>query len=55
MYQVIHEIAPDTTIIWSPNFSYGYPYSQGLDGLSAEDTAALDTNGNGVLDAGDDA
>jgi hypothetical protein len=39
-------------MVWSPSSSNGYPY--GGRALSAPDLALLDTNGNGVLDAGDD-
>jgi len=37
------------------NFSYPYGQTQDFTTLSAADQTLLDTNNNGVLDAGDDA
>lgn len=58
MYTLVKSVAPDTVIIWAPNTPQGYPYGQtgaAFTTLSATDQALLDTNKNGVLDAGDDS
>jgi len=54
LYTIFREIAPDTALVWAPNFGTGYPFSIDWTSVSPEDQALLDTNGNGVLDAGDD-
>lgn len=51
--------APHVETVWSPVYGSGYPYreEQGADGdldLPEIDVAALDTNGDGRLSAGDD-
>ncbi|GAA5846837.1 hypothetical protein JCM9279_004460 [Rhodotorula babjevae] len=58
MYTIIKAIAPETIMVWAPNTPQGYPYGQqytAFQALSAANQALLDTNGNGELDAGDDA
>ena len=58
MYTIIKAIAPETIMVWAPNTPQGYPYGQqytAYGALSAANQALLDTNGNGELDAGDDA
>jgi hypothetical protein len=56
MYTIVKQIAPATVVLWSPNNSYGYPSGATLASVaSAEDRAALDTNGDGELTSADDA
>ncbi|GAA6009635.1 uncharacterized protein JCM10292_002221 [Rhodotorula paludigena] len=57
MYYLVKAVAPETIMVWAPNTPQGYPYGQtgtAYTSLSAADQALLDTNQNGVLDAGDD-
>lgn len=57
MYNSVKAVAPETIMVWAPNTPQNYPYGQTQDftTLSAADQTLLDTNNNGVLDAGDDA
>ncbi|GAA5955194.1 hypothetical protein JCM8115_001879 [Rhodotorula mucilaginosa] len=58
MYTLVKSVAPETVIVWAPNTPQGYPYGQtgtAFTSLSSVDQALLDTNQNGVLDAGDDS
>ncbi|TNY18137.1 glycoside hydrolase superfamily [Rhodotorula diobovata] len=58
MYTIVKAVAPKTIMVWAPNTPQGYPYGQQYtqySALSAANQALLDTNGNGELDAGDDA
>ena len=43
-------------MVWAPNTGNGFPYSVSFAVLntSPADRAAMDTNGNGILDIGDD-
>lgn len=55
MYTIVKSLAPKTVIVWAPNYSVGYPWGQTLDQVaSSNDSALLDTNGNGELDNEDD-
>ncbi|KAJ3415149.1 hypothetical protein HDV05_005429 [Chytridiales sp. JEL 0842] len=54
MATVMRSKAPKAALVWSPNMSVGYPFGVVPAGLSAEDLEALDTNGNGRVDYGDD-
>jgi hypothetical protein len=47
----VHTFAPDTSMLWSPNYGSGYPFG----GATATPMAtALDTDGDGALAVGDD-
>ncbi|MWV60393.1 OpgC domain-containing protein [Rathayibacter sp. VKM Ac-2754] len=48
--EVLHSDLPDAVAVWSPAAGESYPFSAG----GTTDDAALDTNGSGSLDAGDD-
>jgi hypothetical protein len=59
VHAAVKKVAPQTAFVWSPNFGPGYPFGSQtgriFDGqLEPADLAALDTNGNGRLDANDD-
>jgi hypothetical protein len=54
MYTAVKAQAPNTVIVWAPNYSYGYPYGMQLP-ANATDAAALDTNHDGTLTFTDDA
>ncbi|KAJ3305150.1 hypothetical protein HDV03_001912 [Kappamyces sp. JEL0829] len=45
-------VAPNVLMVWSPNGGNNYPW--GMTALNPTDLKLLDTNHNGVLDAGDD-
>lgn len=53
MYTAVKAIAPDAALVWAPNLGNGYPYGE-TNVANATELAALDTNGNGQLDTGDD-
>ncbi|KAJ3281919.1 hypothetical protein HK104_011207 [Borealophlyctis nickersoniae] len=53
MAYYIHTLTNLTAMVWSPNIGTGYPYVGGAVPL-LEDMPSLDTDGNGVLDNGDD-
>jgi len=56
MYTIVKSLAPSTVIVWSPNFSIGYPWGQSLDmATTPADRALLDTNNDGQLTYQDDA
>lgn len=47
----VHTFAPDTSMLWSPNYGSGYPYG----GATATPIATpLDTNDDGIVTGGDD-
>ncbi|KAI9095590.1 glycoside hydrolase superfamily [Phlyctochytrium arcticum] len=60
MAAAIHAQTNVTAMLWSPNVGSQYPYTAGADAQSPwqasgpENIALLDTNRNGVVDAGDD-
>lgn len=54
MYTIVKGLAPDTVVVWAPNYSVGYPWGQSLDSYSAEDQTVIDTNGDGQLTWEDD-
>ncbi|KAJ3412561.1 hypothetical protein HDV05_000595 [Chytridiales sp. JEL 0842] len=54
MSTIMRSKAPRVALVWSPNHSVGYPYGSDFSQRSPEDIEALDTNGNGVFDNGDD-
>jgi hypothetical protein len=54
MYTAIKAGAPNTVVVWAPNYSYGYPFGMQLP-ANASDAAALDTNHDGIFTAADDA
>ncbi|KAJ3342461.1 hypothetical protein HDU93_002220 [Gonapodya sp. JEL0774] len=52
---IIRATAPLTSMVWSPTISDQYPYDQrNLPTPGSAEMALLDTNSNGLLDAGDD-
>lgn len=53
---VIHRLAANVAMVWTPNQGWGYPWAGGAWSLAtgSADLAAMDTNGNGRLDDGDD-
>ncbi|KAM0755405.1 glycoside hydrolase [Meredithblackwellia eburnea MCA 4105] len=57
MHTIISATAPGTLFVWAPNTpqSYPYGYTWASANISAADETLLDTNHDGVLDAGDDA
>jgi hypothetical protein len=52
----IHARAPQTAMMWAPNYGGGYPFAGGryCAPLSGDDFKTLDTNGDGRLDMNDD-
>lgn len=52
----VHELAPDSAMMWAPNYGGGYPFGGGrfeaVPGSAAR--AALDTDGDGALTSADD-
>ncbi|KAJ1558191.1 hypothetical protein HK096_003057 [Nowakowskiella sp. JEL0078] len=52
----VRTVAPYVRFIFAPNLGTGYPWTSipPKTPLTAADIAAADTNGNGVIDAGDD-
>lgn len=53
VYKLVKQGTKKTALVWSPSFGTGYPYG-GRPDISPDDLKRLDTNGNGVLDKGDD-
>ncbi|WP_049829450.1 hypothetical protein [Arthrobacter sp. RIT-PI-e] len=53
----VHEQVPTAAMVWAPSYAAGYPFTEAygaVEGLDAGSVTALDTNGNGLIDAGDD-
>src|SRR5205823_13767123 len=54
--EAVHRTAPETAMLWAPNYGGGYPFKGGsfaaVPGTAAY--AALDTNHDGVVDQLDD-
>ena len=51
----IHESAPDTAMLWSPNYGAGYPFrTPSAEDNTSESLAILDTDGDGQLTMNDD-
>ena len=53
----VHARAPSAQMVWSPVYGAGYPYGAAygdVDPTREQDTEALDTDGSGLLDEGDD-
>jgi hypothetical protein len=55
--EAVHAKAPGSAMMWAPNYGGGYPFAGGQYEAKAgsADFAALDTDGNGVLNMTDDA
>ena len=47
----VHTFAPETSMLWSPNYGNGYPFG---DRTATPAATALDTDGDGVLTGSDD-
>lgn len=54
MATIVRRIAPETALVWAPNFGEGYPFSIVWETVSPADQALLDTDGDGVLSSNDD-
>src|SRR5215471_13338528 len=54
--EAVHTLAPNSGMLWAPNYGAGYPFMGGAYGAQpgSSDFAVLDTNHDGVLDARDD-
>jgi hypothetical protein len=54
--QAVHTLAPNSAMLWAPNYGAGYPFTGGAHSAQpgSPDFAVLDTNHDGVLDAHDD-
>lgn len=52
----VHRLAPGVATMWAPNTGQGYPFAGGASSAKpgSPAAAALDTDHNGALDAGDD-
>ncbi|WP_394249599.1 OpgC domain-containing protein [Arthrobacter pityocampae] len=53
----VHARAPGAAMVWSPSYAAGYPFTEAygaVEGRRAGAVTALDTNGNGLIDTGDD-
>ncbi|MUK01378.1 acyltransferase domain-containing protein [Vibrio cholerae] len=53
----IHAEVPSAAMVWAPSYAAGYPFTEAygaVKGLAAGTVTALDTNGNGLVDEGDD-
>ncbi|OUM41023.1 OpgC domain-containing protein [Arthrobacter sedimenti] len=53
----VHDGAPSAAMVWSPSYAAGYPFTEAygaVDGLESGAVTGLDTNGNGLIDTGDD-
>jgi hypothetical protein len=52
----VHQQAPGSAMLWAPNYGGGYPFPVGAFKVQSgsPDFAALDTDGNGQVDAQDD-
>ncbi len=53
----VYRRAPDSVMVWAPNYGGGYPFNGGAYNAQpgTADFAALDTNGDGVLTMDDDS
>ncbi|MHA7143899.1 OpgC domain-containing protein [Arthrobacter sp. TmT3-37] len=54
---VIHSEVPTAAMVWAPSYAAGYPFTEAygaVEGLASGAVTALDTNGNGLIDGGDD-
>ncbi|WDF34084.1 OpgC domain-containing protein [Arthrobacter agilis] len=54
---VVHERVPGAAMVWAPSYAAGYPFTEAygaVEGLEAGRVSSLDTNGNGLIDSGDD-
>jgi hypothetical protein len=59
VHAAVKRVAPQTAFVWSPNFSYGYPYGSQTGRMLAgpipvDDLLLLDTNKDGKFDSNDD-
>jgi hypothetical protein len=54
VYTAVKAVAPNTDLVWAPNAGNNWPWGVQRSQLLPEDFALMDTNGNGVLDGGDD-
>jgi hypothetical protein len=54
--EAVHQLAPNSAMLWAPNYGAGYPFTGGAYSAQpgSSDFAVLDTNHDGVLDARDD-
>ncbi|MHA7239505.1 OpgC domain-containing protein [Arthrobacter sp. TMS1-12-1] len=51
----VHEEVPGAAMVWAPSYAAGYPFTEAYGAVDDLDSAAaLDTNGNGLIDGGDD-
>ncbi|MHA7209732.1 OpgC domain-containing protein [Arthrobacter sp. MDT1-65] len=53
----VHRKVPDAAMVWAPSYAAGYPFTEAygaVEGLASGAVTALDTNGNGLIDGGDD-
>lgn len=50
----IHGAAPDTEMVWAPNYGGGYPFRDDANPSVVEDFPMLDTNGDSVVNGDDD-
>ncbi|MCU1634446.1 MAG: acyltransferase protein [Micrococcaceae bacterium] len=53
----VHAEVPTAEMVWSPSYAAGYPFTEAygaLEGRTAGAVTPLDTNGNSLIDAGDD-
>jgi hypothetical protein len=54
VHRIVKATAPLTMLCWAPNAGNGWPYGVTRDYFTAEEFAIMDTNGNGIMDGGDD-
>ena len=53
----VHAGAPSAAMLWAPSYAAGYPFTEAYGALEGSEDAkiqALDTNGNGLVETGDD-
>ena len=53
----VHARVPSAAMVWAPSYAAGYPFTEAygaVEGLRSGTVTALDTNGNGLIDEGDD-
>lgn len=53
----VHEQVPTAAMVWAPSYAAGYPFTEAygaVEGLDSGNVTALDTDGNGLIDSGDD-
>ncbi|MHA7280458.1 OpgC domain-containing protein [Arthrobacter sp. MDT2-2] len=53
----VHAGAPGAAMVWSPSYAAGYPFTEAYGAVEGRQSGAvtrLDTNGNGLIDTGDD-